>query len=207
MFNSFRAYLCVVLACLCMACGVRSPDPNYYVLTVPSELLAIDEAAANTLRDESDKGRINLAIGPISLPGYLDRTALVARDADTTDITIYAIHLWSEPLDTALIRLLANIINHRSKSILALPYDTPFASEVRLGLSINRFDGTPNKSCVLDAHWFLLDIQGKTLREGHFFLESKAGNSMQSMVETLSSLIVQLGTDIAHAADAYNSQP
>jgi len=212
--HSIRACLCTLLACLCVACGARSPEPNYYILTPPA-LLHIPASAANTsasravatILNTENIARAHLIVGPIALPDYLDRTSLIARDARTAEITIYSNSLWSEPLQAAFTRLLATAINRSAKTTLALPGSAPFETSAYLRLSINQFDGEPNGFCTLDTYWFLLDPRGKSLQDGHFIAEARAGNSVQSMVETLSQLVMQLGASIAPTMDTLAISP
>ena len=67
----------------------RSPRPDFYMLSSPVENVV-----------QSGKEKISgprVAIGPVSIPGYLDRPQLFLRDGNDVKVELAEFNHWSEP--------------------------------------------------------------------------------------------------------------
>ncbi|MGH7872044.1 MAG: PqiC family protein, partial [Candidatus Binatia bacterium] len=92
-----------VWALLFAACGSFSakPDPSRFFTL--SALPAPEDAAKKAPGDSSG---ISLGIGPITLPGYLDRQEIVIRVAQN-QINLAENDRWAEPLEENFSRVLS----------------------------------------------------------------------------------------------------
>src|SRR5512147_1114381 len=100
--NRFTSLICLLISFLLSGCGNFSPraDPSrFFTLT------AIAQPAAPAAKESSNPGGVSLGIGPIRLPGYLDRQEIVTRvSPNRMDLSEY--DQWAEPLETNFNRVL-----------------------------------------------------------------------------------------------------
>ncbi|MFR0875433.1 MAG: membrane integrity-associated transporter subunit PqiC [Bilophila wadsworthia] len=76
----------------------RSPRPDFYMLSSPVENVV-----------QSGKEKISgprVAIGPVSIPGYLDRPQLFLRDGNDVKVELAEFNHWSEPFGEGVTRAL-----------------------------------------------------------------------------------------------------
>jgi len=173
------------------ACGGRSPQPKYYLLGQEQPVVAPLEG-----------DRPTVVLRPASLPSYLDRDALVLRSGGAVQITVAEYHLWAEPLQKAVPRLLEETMRPllQEKGLNLLWSDaTDVALQVEVALL--RLDGTPGGGAEISARWRIVGREGALLAQGLFTRETDAGESHESMVRALSRLLADLGRDLAQATD------
>ncbi len=194
--KTLRLSLFFLLACLCVACGVRSPKSQYYVLTAPRQ-------AQNTENTDNSTDKAHIIVGPIVIPRYLDQSSMVFVDQGSAQITLSELDIWAEPIAEGFEQVLNEAINQNSKHVNALPDRIPVKPKAYLRVAINKFDGNLNDTCTLDAQWLLLDINGNILHEARFVQHRQSGNSPNSMVETLSSLVMDFGASLAPLLDKH----
>ena len=78
----------------------RSPRPDFYMLSSPVENVVL-----------SGKEKISgprVAIGPVSIPGYLDRPQLFLRDGNDVKVELAEFNHWSEPFGEGVTRVLCD---------------------------------------------------------------------------------------------------
>lgn len=149
----FRISNLLIFAALFLAsCSLTKPvsDPASRHLLDPS----IPWRAANAAKPA-------LAVARPSLPSYLDRQQLVARD-DGGGISVLDNHLWSEPLDSGISRVLAANLSRLTGSSAILPVgnfitlDYSALVEVR----VEQFDPAPSGVLVLECAWKVQPVSG-----------------------------------------------
>ena len=82
----------LALAGLLSAAGCslgRSPRPDFYMLSSPAE--------NNVLSGKEKISGPRVAIGPVAIPGYLDRPQLFLRDGNDVKVELAEFNHWSEP--------------------------------------------------------------------------------------------------------------
>jgi uncharacterized protein len=180
-------------------CAVTDPT-RYYALT------ALRAPAATSPATTADA--ITIGVGPVSLPGYLDRAQLVTRDgADALEILPY--HRWAEPLDIGIAEAIAEDLAGRvgSERVAVFPWRGVLARSIdyQVGVAVARFDGTPGKSVTLDARWRLLGKDGKELAfKRTTITEPVTSSEIPALVAAMNRAIGGLGQDISRAIQ---SQP
>jgi uncharacterized lipoprotein YmbA len=182
----------VLLALACLAaCGGRSPQPKYYLL---------GEAAPVAAPLQEDRPAVVLR--QVSLPQYLDRDALVLRAGGAVQITVAEYHLWAEPLNRAVPRLLEEtlrpLLQERGLRLL-WPDATDAALQVDVALL--RLDGSPGGVAGISARWRILGSTGVLLAQGLFTRETDAGADYESMVRALGRLTADFGLELAQASE------
>ena len=165
----------------------RSPRPDFYMLSSPVENVV-----------QSGKEKISgprVAIGPVSIPGYLDRPQLFLRDGNDVKVELAEFNHWSEPFGEGVTRVLCDAVSASltPRKGLASPMRSQQPFQWRIAVDIARFDGAPNGSVILDAGWSLVNESGEELKSGRFVQHAPAGPDIPSMVQAQSALLAQFG--------------
>ena len=179
----------LAMAVLLGGCGSigRSPDPNFYLLSSPE---------VNQVRGEVTGPRVS--VGPVILPGYLDRMEILVRSENGVNTRPEKFELWSEQLDDGIERVLCAAISRRlqPRNGHAFPMRAPLHPQWRISMEVSRMDGAPGETVVLECAWALTDKAGNLIESGRFAGSRSAGDSVASMVEAYSELLVQLGDEL-----------
>jgi uncharacterized lipoprotein YmbA len=163
------------------------------------------EDSGNDGRDASKTGAI-IAVGPVEIPKYLDRSQIVTVTApNRVDLAEY--DRWAEPLDVTLARTVAENLSSMTPARLVEVYPFPTnldPSARQIVIQILRFDLRSNGEVSLAANWSIVDQEGRrTLYRG----TSKA--SEQATVGDYKSATLAMSRAVAtfsrEIATAYNS--
>lgn len=189
--------LCAVLAVTLLlgGCGIgqRSPATRYYVLALP-------EGEGPAFGARAVTGPV-VGIGPVTVPGYLDRRQMFIRHGDAFDVSLAEYDQWGENLAEGATRLLAASVSAglADQRGIALPLRAGNPVDWRISITINRFDGAPDADVILDAGWTLSDKNGMAVREGHFIDKVGAGGGIDGLVGAHGELLARLGQTLAKA--------
>lgn len=164
--------------------------PDYYLLPSPE----------NTVRDKTPLNGIRVSVGPLSLPGYLQKLSIPLRDPRTNQVTMANKAIWGEPLENGIARILSVAISNGLASIggVAVPLDSNLRTDLRVYLIISRFDGSLGGTTVLDADWGITTSRGHVLRMGHFTQHIKSGVNLDELIAGQGQLLQRLGTQLSH---------
>ncbi|MDR2727451.1 MAG: PqiC family protein [Deltaproteobacteria bacterium] len=190
--KQYGAFPIVLLALACLAaCGGRSPQPKYYLLGEEQPVVA-----------PLQKGGAAVVLRQVSLPSYLDRDALVLRSGGAVQITVAEYHLWAEPLNRAVPRLLEETLRPllQEKGLRLLWPDATDAA-LQVDVALLRLDGIPGGAAGISARWRILGRTGALLAQGVFTKETDAGADYESMVRALSRLLADFGRELAQASE------
>lgn len=166
----------------------RSPRPNFYMLSSPVE---------STIPPGQEKlTGPRIAIGPISIPGYLDRPQLFLRSGNSVQVELAEFNQWSEPMAEGITRVVCDAVSASlaPRKGMAFPMRSSQPAQARISIDIARFDGAPNGTVLLDAGWTLINEHGDEVRSGRFVQQAAAGPDISSMVRAQSALLAQFGT-------------
>ena len=182
-----------LLLTACALPGGRSPETRYYVMTLPAE-------ASPQLTSRLVTGP-HVAVGPVSVPGYLERRQIFVRKDNSTDINLSEYDHWGESLGDGITRLLVESLSARlaSSGGMALPLRSGNACDWRISIEVVRFDGAPGHDVVLDAGWTLSTPAGASLHEGHFVSRISAQPGVDGLVRAHGVLLDHLGNTLATA--------
>lgn len=189
MKNTLLLLFLVVLLGGCSSFG-RSPRTDFYMLSSPEE--------AHFSGNQNLMTGPRVAIGPVTIPGYLDRPQIFVRENNKVTIELKDFSQWSEPLANGVTRVLCDAVtlSLHPRNGLAFPLRAALQSQWRLSIDIGRLDGAPGEEVTLDAIWNLNDNQGNTLRSGRFTRSMPAGNDLADMVEAQSRLLADFGKQL-----------
>jgi uncharacterized lipoprotein YmbA len=140
-----------------------------------------------------------VGVGPISIPAYLDRSAIVVRTGDGGEVSLSGEYRWAELLREGIPRTLAGNLSAMipTDAVPIFPWRAPWTVQYRVTVDILRFDGALGKSVVLDARWRLLDGGGKELTIRTMHLEEACDTTYAALVAAHNRLLASLSRDIA----------
>lgn len=174
------------------ACGSRGPATTYYVLH-----------AESPVENQSDKVSLpSIGVGPISLPVYLENSAIVSRGKNNV-LSVSGYHAWAEPLDYAISRVVArgvaNELNH--EDVWSFPWDSRNRPQQQINLKFEQLDGVRGESLSLRAKWFLYDAEeNRVLSTGEFSeVYPLTSSSYPSYVAAIEKALIALSSDLAKA--------
>lgn len=181
---------CLLLLVLLLGgCGLGRTQPStFHVLNT-----GLEPAAAVT--------RITgprVAVGPVTLPAYLDRNPIFVRQADNpaaTEVQIHEFALWSEPLTDGVARVICETLSRHLGPAdgMAFPLHAAIPPTWRLTIDVARLDGAPNSSITLEAGWTLSTALGDVFAMGRFVQSAPCGPELADMIRAQSLLLNQFG--------------
>ena len=124
-------------------------------------------------------------------------------------IEIAEFDLWAGSLKDDFLRVLAENLSIllETDKMLLYPYIGVVPLDFRIGMNLNRFEGTPGERVVLDATWVVLE--GPDKKEGVVqksqISEPVSGSDYQALVAAQSRAVEKLGREIATAIRALPS--
>jgi hypothetical protein len=188
----FAALVLSALLIWMSGCAGSSTPARFYVLT-PRPEAAVAPAAAEAACSAA------LGVGPVRLPGLLDRPQIVTRrGADEIDRAEF--DRWAEPLTDTVPRVLAENLAAlwRTDCVAIFPWDPAQAVQYQLVVNVMRFDGALGGDVVLDARWRILATDGKELAINRSVLTQPTGRAgYPAVVAAMSSALAALSREIA----------
>ena len=181
-------------------CSAVSPAVQFYTLS------AIQPGPADKMASD-----LKVVVGPVRLPGYLDRPQMVFRTGKNK-IQMVEYHRWADSLKENITWGLAENIGILLKSdhVSMYPRETADHPDYQVFINIRQFDGWFGKRVRIGAYWTVRvsghpsmtpSRQEKTIVE-----EPVDGKTHQDMVAAFSRAIETLSRDIAGAILAMDRQ-
>lgn len=194
MWRIVPAVLCSLAVAACSF--PSSPETHYYVLTSPAD--------AALPAGQSKVSGPRVAVGPVTIPGYLDHNRLFLRKENSPQVRLTEYHHWSEPLAEGVSRLLCDTISNclGSRHGLAFPLRAGLSPDWRVNVDIARFDGSPGGTVMLDAGWMIATPHGDSVLQGRFVDRLSAGDTVAEVVRAQAQLLDRLGKVLAKAVIA-----
>ncbi len=150
----------------------------------------------------ADKDGVAVLLGPVTVADYLQREALLQRQADgrltTTTEARWAGSLAAD-IDRQLLRQLAARLN--SQRLLPAPVSPGFVPQIQVQLSITRLDSGPQLPAVLEAQWRLLGKDGQLLDGRLVRKEEPHQGTITDQVRAQSLVMQQLVEELALAVE------
>ena len=182
MKRALFAGLVLVAGCL----GPRADRSAFFLLTTPPTL------------GEGTPVPVALGLGPITLPGYLDRPQIVVRVSDN-EIVLTESDRWAEPLRDNVSRTLKENLSRLlpTSSYVEFPWYEADAPDYVVVVEIRRFEADSAGTVILDATWRLTEagraIDGRTT----LIDESAGGLERSGTVAAQSRALAELSREIA----------
>ena len=190
----------------CAGCGTFSPRPDpsrFFTLT------AIAQPGTMPAEGPSNSGGVSLGIGPVRLPGYLDRQEIVTRvSQNRVDLSEY--DRWAEPLEANFTRVLAqnlSVLLHTDRLVF-FPWDLSRRPNYQVTVEVLRFESNTRGEVQLSARWEILDTNKRIpLQAGEAAsTRQPTGLSTDASVAALSEAVGDLSRAVANAVSAIERQ-
>lgn len=148
---------------------------------------------------------VSIGLGPVTLPGYLDRPQIVTRLSDN-QIALAESDRWAEPLADDLTSTLRDNLAALlpQSSYVAYPWYESDAPDFAVALEVRRFESDAAGGVVLEATWRL--TRGDAVVGGRdVHIEEQAGGpgrvaAVAAQSRALGELSGQIGTAIRRTA-------
>lgn len=197
------ANLSMLVAALLSLAGCLSsfttPQPDrtrYYTLTAKVEA----DSGSNPGLDD-----IILGVGPVRIPGYLDREQLVTRVSESR-FDVSENDRWIEPLDENLSRVLAQDLYALLKSdrIFRYPWSNGRYITHQIDIEFLRFEATAANEAQLSARWAVIETATRQMlaSKTSFMKRPIQGATKEAAVEALSATVADFSRDIANTVRA-----
>jgi uncharacterized protein len=179
--------------------GTTSPPTRYFVL---SPLTIIDSAMESSATvsepietvandDTPTKTEIGIAVEPIKIPSYLDRSEIVVRTGDN-ELNVAEFNKWGENIQSNLSRtLIENLsILFESDKIYLIPSKKRQAPNFRVALRIKKFERGHDGTTILSVRWMLFSWDKKILFRENVLLtgEEVDEDDYPAIVKAMSNL-------------------
>jgi uncharacterized protein len=188
-----RLVLAAPVAALLSLGACASTPSRFYILNPLSTSEAIQATAAA-------QGPV-IAVGPVTLPKYLDRPQIVTR-ASRNRLTLGEFDRWAEPLQENVTRVLAENLARLvpTDHILLQTWPRPATLDYQVTVEVLDFEGGLGGEGVLLALWSLLDGAEQPLITRRASLQTPVGGrDYEALVVALNQLLDALSRDIAEA--------
>ena len=170
----------------------RSEPASFFTLT-PTETL--DGAAGEPTKEV-------LGLGPVAIPGYLDRPQLVTRVA-ANEVRLAEFARWGEPIREGIVRVLRQDLMAASaaRAVIVYPWTSAAPVDLAVAVDVLRFEPDARGDAELVARWGLRQVpRGRVLlaRESRIVERAENGGT-GAAVAALSRTLGSLAREIAAA--------
>jgi uncharacterized lipoprotein YmbA len=143
---------------------------------------------------------IELGLGPVRFPAYLDRPEMVTR-IDENRLAISDTNRWAAPLDDAFTRTLAQDLASRmpDSRVTLYPWYSDRLPDFQITVDVHRFDVTVQGLAKLEAAWTIKGLRANALlySTSSAFTQSVAGLKPADQAAALSHTVADLSNQIA----------
>ena len=177
--------------------GCASSPPSKFYQLSPLQNRTVVTRDASLAKTEM------IAVGPVHLPGYLDRPQIVTR-AGKNELRLSEFDRWAGSLDSDVTRVLVEDISgllpaDHFSVVSWIPYlESQVPASYRVEVIVDRFEGTLGDSVLLKAQWEVFDPNRSLLRKRESLIREQINNdSYDVLVTAMSSALERLSRDIA----------
>ena len=177
-----------LVAAACIKMGPTADVTRYFLLA------PVADAATITA------GGPMIGVGPVTIPSYLDRTAIVTR-VGPSEVNPAETHRWAEPFRSMLQQTLAANLTvelHASRA-LVYPWRRTLEPSIVFEVDILRFEPALDGTVTLEAVWVAI-VDGQEREGSTTVSESIGGAGPDAQVAAMSRLLGQLSAELAEAA-------
>ena len=191
-FSSRMAVLLLGFSFVCASCA-SSASSRFYQLSSLKAGTAVSGKATGK--------PVNIEIGPVRIPDYLDRPQIVTSNGKN-ELELAEFDRWAGSLDEDIARVVAEDISALlpADRFRVTPWSSWFAASPLYQVEVNviRFEGAPGKSVLLKAQWTILDKQqGLRVHRESVIAEDVHGATYRALVTAMSNALAGLSRAIA----------
>jgi uncharacterized lipoprotein YmbA len=141
-------------------------------------------------------------VGPLHLPGYLDRRQIVTR-VNPNELKLSELDNWAEPLKDNVTRVLVENISRLicTEAVVIFPWNKSTHIDFQIDIKIVWMDGKLGETANLLTQWSIIDASDKSvlLTKNSQYTESVTKTTYLALVAAHSRLIATFSHDIAQA--------
>jgi uncharacterized lipoprotein YmbA len=184
---------------LLVACAPKSSPARFYGLAPETGLQSLAESAAM----ETTGPRRVIGLGPVRIPGYLDRPQIVTgATGNRLDLDEY--HRWAEPLRDTLGRVLSENLAARlpKDHLLTFPWNRALTPDYQIEIDIARFHVNAEGVAELWATWSVLQRNQPVLLKKSRIAQPVRGNDTDARITAQNLVLGRFGRELAEALTA-----
>jgi len=185
---TLRAPVLVSLVALAACLGPRSDPSAFFLLSSP--VPAGDGAPVP----------VSIGLGPLTIPGYLDRPQIITRLSDD-EIALAEADRWAEPFAANLLSTLEENLGKLlpGSSYVAYPWYPVDAPDYAVRLDVRRFEADASGTVLLDATWRLDRADARVDGGATRITEQAEGPGRAAAVAAHSRALAELSREIEGA--------
>jgi len=191
-----------VISLISVGCVLRSNATTKFYILSPLVQPVVEK------QDEKGKKCKTIGIGPLDLPGYLDRPEIVTR-VNPDELELAELDNWAEPLKDNITRVLAENISRLlcTEDVVIFPWKQSSHIDYQIDINIIWMDGKLGEKAILATQWAIIDASGKSvlLTKRSQYTESVTETTYSALVAAYSQLIANFSHDIAQAVKSLSS--
>ena len=153
--------------------------------------------------------RLSLGVGPLRLPGYLDRREIVTR-VGQSQLDVSQKDRWAEPLDENLTHVLVQNLSVLlgSDAVISYPWPVAKGPDYRVTVEVLQFECNSAREAQLSVRWWVIDRNdtgAAEVKESHL-TRTATDRSTDASVAALSETVADLSRQIAEYVIALASE-
>ena len=192
--------ICLLVSFIPAGCTFLDPKPD------PSRFFALASLPRTDPRAQDTAGTnaLALGIGPVKLPGYLDRQEIVTRVSQNR-FAVAENDRWAERLEENFSRVLSQNLSIllQTDRIVAYPWERSQQPTYQVQVEVLRFELNAEQVVELWARWNIMDGAKKTVTVRESYLTHPARDrSTEASVASMSEVVSDLSKEIAAAIRA-----
>lgn len=194
-----RWWCVMLIVSLCIGCVGQGAPIAYYTMQPGTDFVghSVDGRSPNLI----------IGLGPVTLPKYLDRDALVTR-VSPNRLSVNEGHRWAGSLPSEILHVLAENIegSGQAKEVVLYPWPTRIEPDLRFLLEIQSFEGKLGGSVVLRAVWSMAPSSSDqpALRRVTSIEEQTGGDGVEAMVAAMGRALAQLSREMSASISKAN---
>ena len=203
--TDFLSWPALILAVLILSGCVSvsgSPNPKFYMPAALSQAETVEKIAV-------PPGTI-VAVGPVTIPGYLDRPQIVTKNKNGT-LNFAQFDRWAEPLDSALARMIdENFVKLLpAASIQLFPCSFSIPLDYQVIVEVVQLDSELDKDMILAAQWSIIDAKDRKmlLTKRSQFIQPIKPHNYYGLTQALNTACAALSREIAVNLAELSNQP
>ncbi len=193
---SLPLWIVCALAVLGSSCGLLAPEPDQTRFAV---LASVDELSGFPVNPSTAAAALQIGLGPITVPDYLRRSAIVTREGGTR-LVPSPTESWAEPFERSLERVLETNLRREPRvgSVILHPWYETERPQVQVEIAFSRCERDAALGVVVEAHWKVRRLDGGEPQEHETHLElpcagADGADVARAISEALAELCKQIG--------------
>jgi uncharacterized protein len=184
-----------LLGMMLVSCAGNNAPSTFYMLRSM-------ESPQESLSAEAGEKNVSVLVGPISLPGYLDRNQMVTV-AGKNEMALDEFNRWAESLRDGFYRVLLEDLSLLLKTPEVYGYDRSGenTADYQVSIDVTRFDAASDGDAVLTAFWSLRRKEGDTpgVMRKSVFRAPVSGTGFPGVVDAQNQTLTAFSREIVEA--------